>query len=232
MAQDIFTYTPISSSSTLGKNIFWPLHLALGWSHQSLTAQTHYLMVLQKNMLLYQMGSMEFLTAVIQSSQASTTSLKSFPTIPGSILSTDYHTAQLRTCQISQVVFTRNCLYHCWFILNQAGKYTFRSYHHEHGFCCWNPKQSWVLSYTIWLNHYSLPSNSDLWHHIWHISDISYINLSSWQSILHTPCYYTTVSMTHYYPDTSNPHTHFLPVSLFSTLHSFFIISMCFSLVT
>ena len=54
MAWDIFTHTPISSSSTLGKNIFWPLHLALGWSCQSLTAQTHYLMVLQRNMLLCQ----------------------------------------------------------------------------------------------------------------------------------------------------------------------------------
>ena len=58
------------------------------------------------------------------------------------------------------------------------------------------------------------------------------IDLSSWQSILHTPCYHTTVSMPHYYPDTSDPCTHFLPVSLFSTPHSFLINPMCFSLVT
>ena len=58
------------------------------------------------------------------------------------------------------------------------------------------------------------------------------IDLSSQQSIFHTPHYYTTVSMPCYYPDSSNPCTHFLRVSLLSTLHSFFINSMCFSLVT
>ena len=42
------------------------------------------------------MGSTEFLTAVIQSSQASTTSLKSFPTIPGS--DSDYIVKQLPYC--------------------------------------------------------------------------------------------------------------------------------------
>ena len=42
------------------------------------------------------MGSMEFLTAVIQSSQSSTTSLKSFPTISGS--NSDYIVIQLPYC--------------------------------------------------------------------------------------------------------------------------------------
>ena len=86
------------------------------------------------------------------------------------------------------------------------------------------------IPYNLTIIHSHLTPTSDI------ISDTSptllIINLSSQQFIFHTPHYHTTVSMLHYYYDTSDPHAHFLLVSLLSTPHLFFMNPMCFLLVT